>query len=513
MKGMQFGLRDWAQRDPDRIAVKEASGRVTSFGKLESLANRFAHLMRSIGLGRGDHIAAVLGNDSHVLALGWAAYRAGVYLTPVANTLSAREIAYVVANSQAKMVISDHRYASATAGLPKAPASARHFFSLGGPVDSFEPIESALAAMPSEPIANESPGAIMLYSSGTTGAPKGIWRPLPTSEQIGDGPPPFARDLIDLFDLRSDDRYLSPAPLYHAAPLRWSLATIAAGGSAILMEKFDADLALTLLEREHITVSQWVPTMFHRMLNLPAERRASFHAPDHRTAYHAAAPISVPLKRAMIDWWGPILHEYYAGSESVGLCSITSEEWLKKPGSVGKARKGEIHILNADHHELGGTTPGTIFFSGVPPFEYFGEPEKTASRTSPQGYQTFGDVGYVDKDGYLFLSDRLDDMIISGGVNIYPQEIEQALGEAPGVAEAGVVGMKDAEFGERPIAFVTPSKTEADLDRLRGELFAYCREKLGRTKQPREIRFVDALPRSDAGKLLRRALRDMIGAS
>lgn len=513
MKAFEFGLRDWARRDPDRLAVKEVNGAATSFSALERLANQFAHFLRSIGLQRGDHIAAVLGNGPHILALAWAAYRTGLYFTPIANTLSAGELAYVVANSQAKAVIADQRFAATTAGLPQGQNSARHFFSLGGAISSFEQLEVVLATMPAEPVADESPGTIMLYSSGTTGAPKGIWRPLPTAEQLGDGPPPFARDLIALFDIRADDRYLSTAPLYHAAPLRWSLAVMAAGGCAIVMGKFDAELALTLLEQEQITVSQWVPTMFHRMLALPEARRKTFRAPRHRAAYHAAAPISVPLKRAMIDWWGPIIEEYYGGSESVGLCSITAEEWQQKPGSVGRSRKGAIHILNENHEEQPIGTAGTIFFSGSPPFTYFGEPAKTAARTSPQGYQTFGDIGYVDADGYLFLSDRLDDMIISGGVNIYPQEIEQALDQAPGVTETGVVGMKDAEFGERPIAFVIPKDTAVDRDKLRTDLFAWCRERLGRTKQPKEIRFIDALPRSEAGKLLRRTLRDMIEPS
>jgi acyl-CoA synthetase (AMP-forming)/AMP-acid ligase II len=507
---MQFGLRDWALREPRRLAVKEVNGSQTSFGELEVLTNRIAHLLRQIGLNRGDHVAVILGNNPHILAFAWACYRAGLYFTPVANTFSASEVAYVVANSQAKAVIADHRFETSVVGLAQAQSDARHFFVLGGSVAGFERIEPLLAAMPSEPIADESPGAIMLYSSGTTGAPKGIWRPLPTAEQIGDGPPPFARDLITLFDIRSSDRYLSTAPLYHAAPLRWSLAVIAAGGSVALMGKFDADLALTLLERERITLSQWVPTMFHRMLALPEERRSRFRAPDHRAAYHAAAPISVPLKQAMIAWWGPIIEEYYGGSESVGLCSITTEEWLRKPGSVGRSRKGKIHILDASFQELPSGQAGAIFFSGASPFQYFGEPQKTAARTSPQGYQTFGDVGHVDRDGYLFLSDRLDDMIISGGVNVYPQEIEQALDQAPGVAEAGVVGMTDAEFGERVVAFVVPTNPSADLGELQATLFEFCKKTLGRTKQPKEFRFLESLPRSEPGKLLRRKLRDMI---
>jgi long-chain acyl-CoA synthetase len=512
MAAMDFGLRDWARRDPDRPAVKEIDGPATSFAELERLTNRYAHLLRDAGLERGDHLAAVLGNSVHILALAWAAYRSGLYFTPVANTLSASEMAYVVANSQAKVVISDQRFAATAREVPRAKSAARRFYSLGGLIDRYEPIEPALARMPDGPISDESPGAVMLYSSGTTGAPKGIWRPLPVIDQADDGPPLFARDLMAVFDFRASDRYLSCGPLYHAGPLRWSLSVIAAGGSTILISKFDADRALTLLEQEEVTLSQWVPTMFHRMLALSEERRRAFHAPRHRAAYHGAAPISPSLKRAMIDWWGPIIEEYYAGSESVGLCSITTEEWLRKPGSVGRSRKGTLHILDEDSQELPPGSAGSVFFSGTTPFQYFGEPEKTASRTSKQGYQTFGDIGHVDQDGYLFLSDRLDDVIISGGVNIYPQELEQALEQVPGVAEAGVVGMQDAEFGERPVAFVVADGSHVDFELLRTELFAHCRERIGRTKQPKEIRFIDALPRSDAGKLLRRVLRDMPAA-
>jgi acyl-CoA synthetase (AMP-forming)/AMP-acid ligase II len=250
MNAMQFGLRDLALREPNRPAVNEVDGQQTSFGELEALANKFAHLLRKTGLKRGDNVAAVLGNGPHILALAWATYRAGPYFAPVANTFSTGEVAYVVENSQAKAVIVDHRFSATVEGLPQARGITRHLFALGGPINSFDPLEPLLATMPCEPIADELPGAIMLYSSGTTGAPKGIWRPLPTAEQVGDGPPPFARDLIALFDIRSSDRYLSTAPLYHAAPLRWSLAAITAGGSVVLMGKFDADLALSLLERE-----------------------------------------------------------------------------------------------------------------------------------------------------------------------------------------------------------------------------------------------------------------------
>jgi acyl-CoA synthetase (AMP-forming)/AMP-acid ligase II len=324
--------------------------------------------------------------------------------------------------------------------------------------------------MPETPRSDENPGALMMYSSGTTGAPKGIWRPLPTLDQLAGGPPTFARDLVELFGLASDTRYLSTAPLYHAAPLRFALAISAVGGLSVVMEKFDAARALDLIEEHRLNTSQWVPTMFHRLLALQEKRRLAYHAPSHTRAIHGAAPCTPAVKRAMIAWWGPIIEEYYSGSEGVGLTSIGSQEWLAKPGSVGRAKKGIVHILDDDDEDLPAGETGRIFFDGVPPFAYFGDAAKTASRTSRQSYQSFGDIGYVDQDGYLFVSDRLDDMIISGGVNVYPQEIEAALEEAEGVAECGVVGFPDEEFQERPVAFVVPSSAFAnatDVLRLR----------------------------------------------
>lgn len=507
---MDYGLRDWARREPDRPAIKIGTHRLVTYGEVEDLANRFAHFFRACGLRPGDHVAAVFGNSPEVLSLVWAAFRSGLYLTPVSHAFAAPEIAYVIENSRARLVIADHHVATSVAGLRSffTFEGGPTFYSCRGAIDGFEAIEPHLDRLPSTPAPDETPGALMLYSSGTTGAPKGIWRPLATPEQLGDGPPSFARDLLQLFDFDRDMRFLSPAPLYHAAPMRFSLAVLTAGGCAVVMEKFDAARALELLANEDITHSQWVPTMFQRLLALPAAVRVAHHAPHHRVALHSAAPCPIPVKQAMIDWWGPILNEYYAGSESVGLCSISSEEWLRKRGSVGRARKGRLHILDGSGRELPTGESGTVYFSGTTPFAYFDEPEKTAARTSPQGYQTFGDIGRVDQDGYLFLTDRLDDMIISGGVNVYPQEIEQALSEAPGVVECAVVGLPDADFGERPVAFVVATDDRrGDLEGLRTDLVVHCRSRLGRIKQPREFRFVEELPRLPTGKLLRRQLR------
>jgi long-chain acyl-CoA synthetase len=505
---MDFGPREWSRRAPDRVALRFSGGSIVTFGELEAAANRYAHLFAACGLARGDHVAVLLGNGPEIAALCWAAARSGVYLTPIPTTLGPIETAYIVANSAAKLLIVDARYHKAGSDLPNQCAEVKTFLVTGSSLAGYSAIETRLAELLDTPRPDESPGALMMYSSGTTGAPKGIWRPLPTLDQLAGGPPTFARDLVSLFGFTSETRYLSTAPLYHAAPLRFVLAISAVGGQSVVMEKFDAATALDLIEEFELNTSQWVPTMFQRLLALPEERRRTYRAPWHIHAIHGAAPCTQMLKRAMIAWWGPILDEYYSGSEGAGLTSIDSREWQAKPSSVGRAKKGVIHVLGDDDEELPAGAVGRIFFSGIPHFAYFKDANKTASRTSRQGYQSLGDIGYVDRDGYLILSDRQDDMIISGGVNVYPQEIEAALEEAEGVAECAVVGFPDEEFQERPVAFVVPSRAFVNrTDLLRSQLDTYVSERLGRIKRPREIRFVTELPRSPTGKLLRRELR------
>ena len=497
---MQFGLRDWAARDPDRPAVV-IGGAITSYGELERMANRAARVFRSRGLRPGDHVALVLGNDPAIFALVWGAYRAGLYLTPVPSGASSADAAYVIRNSAAKLVVLDSR-------LPVSSGLARHgtavrWFSLAGPLDGCESLDEALTAESASPCPDEEPGSLMMYTSGTTGAPKGVWRPRPTDPSA---PPPFAGDLLSIFAIEAGSRYLSTQPLYHAAALRFGLAFTAAGGTVHVMPRFDAGAALDMLEGERITHSQWVPTMFRRLLALPAERRAAFSAPDHRCALHGAAPCPVPLKRAMIEWWGPIVQDYYSGSEGVGLSTITAAEWLERPGSVGRCVKGELHVLGDGDVELPPGEIGRLFFSGVAPFSYFDAPDKTAERKSRQGFQTFGDVGYRDADGYIFLTDRQDDVIISGGVNIYPQEVERALLAHRDVEDCAVVGLPDDDLGERAAAFVVLKEHATGDEGLREALESHALATLGRVKRPRELRFVDDLPRSATGKLVRREL-------
>ena len=499
-------LRTWASRRPRHAAVV-CGGRHLDYGALEALANRLAATWRALGLCRGDHVAMLMGNVPAALAAAWAAWRCGVYLTPVPTTLAAPEAAAMVADCDARLLLADGATREASTLALRVPAllcTPVMLRSIDGAIEGYEPIEPALAAASPDPVADEPPGALMMYTSGTTGAPKGVIRPLLPADWRGT--PPFAADLIELFDIGGDDvRYLSTAPLYHAAPLRVALAVTAGGGTVHVMDRFEPGLALDLLEREGITHSQWVPAMFQRLLALPEARRAAFRAPAHRSAIHGAAPCPVQLKRAMIDWWGPVLLEYYSGSEGVGLTLIDSHEALAHPGSVGRARKGRLHVVNEQGRELSPGQTGLVCFSGVAPFAYHKAPEKTAARTLPGGLQTFGDLGHVDAEGWLHLSDRLDDMIISGGVNVYPQEIEAVLGAVPGVRECAVVGAADERFGERPVAFVVP-RPDADPALLRRALEQAANERLGRIKRPDAIHFIGELPRTPTGKLMRRRL-------
>jgi long-chain acyl-CoA synthetase len=507
---------------PERTAIV-CGGETLSYAELEALANRFAGVLRGLGLARGAHAAMLVGNRPEALAIAWGAWRCGVYLTPLSTALTPTELHYLVEDCDAQAVIADVALRDAAAPLPQLVQTKVHWLSLRGAIPGFDAIEPRLAQASPQPHSHEPPGALMMYTSGTTGAPKGVIRPLLSAGWRGTAP--FAADLIALFGLGGDRvRYLSTAPLYHAAALRFALAVTAGGGCVVAMPRFDADTALQLLESEAITHSQWVPAMFQRLLQLPIARRAAFAAPMHRMAIHAAAPCPPALKKAMIDWWGPILVEYYAGSEGVGLTLLDSTEALQRPGSVGRARKGVLHVVGDDGDDLPAGRTGLVCFSGIAPFAYHKAPDKTAARTLPGGRQTLGDIGHVDADGYLYLTDRADDMIISGGVNVYPQEIEAAIRSVPGVWDCAVVGVPDERFGERPVAFIVPvapgaqngaggtagapdGTSERAASLLLDAVQRHCEQVLGRIKRPDALHLIDALPRSATGKLLRRELR------
>jgi acyl-CoA synthetase (AMP-forming)/AMP-acid ligase II len=346
----------------------------------------------------------------------------------------------------------------------------------------------------------------MLYSSGTTGRPKGVKLPLPEDPAIAQ-----TNTLVMVamaFGLNADSIYLTPAPLYHAAPLRWSMTVQRIGGTVVLMRHFDAESVLAAIERYGITAGQFVPTHFVRMLKLPDDVRARYDHSTMKVAIHAAAPCPAPVKQAMIDWWGPIIWEYYAGSEGNGITMITSEQWLAHQGSVGKAISGILHICDEDGNDLPPRQEGLVYFEGGNPFTYHNDPAKTAESHNLHGWSTLGDIGWMDEEGYLYLTDRKSFMIISGGVNIYPQEIENHLVTHPKVTDVAVIGAPHPDMGEQVVAIVQPADMATAGDALAQELEAYCREKLSGVKIPRRIDFRDELPRHPTGKLYKRLLRD-----
>jgi acyl-CoA synthetase (AMP-forming)/AMP-acid ligase II len=376
---------------------------------------------------------------------------------------------------------------------------------LDGVIDGYESWEAATAALPQSPIADEAEGAAMLYSSGTTGYPKGVKKPLP-EEPFGAAP--AVNVLSALYGATADSVYLSPAPLYHAAPLNFSMSCLRQGTQVVVMEHFEPEAALRFIEQYRATHSQWVPTMFVRMLKLPEEVRAQYDLSSLRCAIHAAAPCPIPIKEDMIEWWGPVLYEYYAGTEGNGFVQLNSAEWLAHKGSVGRPLNCELHICDDDGNELPVGESGTIYFGGGGQFEYHNDPDKTAGSRHPKGWTTLGDVGYVDEDGYLYLTDRKHFMIISGGVNIYPQEAENVLITHPAVMDVAVFGVPNEEFGEEVKAVVQPRDLSAAGPELAHELLTYCRERLSHIKCPRSVDFRAELPRHPTGKLYKRLLKD-----
>jgi long-chain acyl-CoA synthetase len=378
---------------------------------------------------------------------------------------------------------------------------------VGGAIPGFESWEEALAAQPPTPIPDELEGQDMLYSSGTTGRPKGIKNPLP-ERRIGTPPPLLQALAAGMFGCSRDTVYLSTAPLYHAAPLRFTMMMMRLGATSIVMDHFDPRLALELIERYRVTLSQWVPTMFIRMLKLPEAERLAFDVSSQKVALHAAAPCPIEVKERMIAWWGPILVEYYGATEGHGSTQIDSREWLAHKGSVGRPLNCTIHILDDGGRELPVGEIGTVWFEGGSRFEYHNDPRKTSGAHNEKGWSTVGDMGYVDAEGYLYLTDRKAHMIVSGGVNIYPQEAENVLVMHPAVADVAVFGVPDEEFGEQVKAVVQPVDMASAGPELERELIDFCRARLTHLKCPRSVDFVEELPRTDAGKLYKRRLRE-----
>ncbi|MHA6345620.1 acyl-CoA synthetase [Roseivivax sp. CAU 1761] len=485
-----------------------ATGETVSFAALEARANQGAHLLRSLGLRRGDHLLVVMENRREFLEICFAAERAGLYYTTASTHLAPPEIAYIAVDCGARAIIASDRFAeelcTAEAADGRTPAPVR--LAVGRVPTGCADWAALVSAQPDTPLADEAQGLDMLYSSGTTGRPKGIKWPMP------DTPPGGRTMLIDLlcglFGYGRETRYLCPAPLYHAAPLRHAMVTIKAGGSVHVMDRFDAEKALRQIETQRITHSQWVPTMFVRLLKLPDALRRSYDVSSLQVAVHAAAPCPVEIKRAMIDWWGPILHEYYAGTENNGFTALDSAEWLAHPGSVGRAKLGVLHVCDEAGQELPPGAEGEIYFENGHQFEYHNDPAKTAASRNSQGWTTLGDIGRLDAEGYLYLTDRKSFVIISGGVNIYPQETENVLLGHPAVLDAAVFGVPHEEFGEAVQAVVQTVPERPGSEALAEELMVWCRDRLSALKCPRGVDFRAQLPRSAAGKLYKRQLRD-----
>jgi len=477
------------------------SGRAVSYGELGRAARRGAQVLRAAGLRPGDGIAVLSENRIESLALYWAAQLAGLYYTAISVQFLADEVNYILADCDAQVCVASTTQLERLPGLA-VPQPTR--FALGGPAPGFESWTDAIDHAPDALIADACEGAEMLYSSGTTGRPKGV-RNARAGAPIGTVSELFRRR-VALHGLDGDMVYLSTAPLYHSAPLRYNAMTARLGGTSIVMDRFDAETALALIERYAVSHSQWVPTMFVRLLRLPEAVRRRYDLGSHRYAIHAAAPCPIPIKEAMLEWWGPIVYEYYSGTEGNGQTAISPAEWLSHRGSVGRAILGRIHILDADGREVAAGETGTVYFEGGPAFEYYKDPEKTRRSRTPEGWSTLGDIGHVDEDGYLYLTDRAAHMIITGGVNVYPQEVENVLVSHPDVADAAVFGVPDDEFGERVHAAVELSPGTQASDTLAASLIAWCRAHLAHLKCPRAIEFHDKLPRHDTGKLYKRHL-------
>ena len=503
----------YAAETPDKIAAAmTGSGETLTYGELERRSVQLAHVLHDLGLRPGDGVALLTENSLRAFEVIWAALRSGLYITAVNDRLKPDEVAYIVNDSGAAvLIVSAEQAATATAitGVNPTTPAVKLRLAFGGPVAGYGSYEDTIASASDVPFADQPRGSAMLYSSGTTGRPKGVRPPL-RGVQVSE-PGEALVTLAELFfGFNRDTVYLSPGPIYHAAPLAFSGAVQALGGTVVMMNRFEAEQALAALQDHHVTHAQFVPTMFVRMLKLPQAVRHRYDISSLRVAIHAAAPCPVEVKQKMIDWWGPILVEYYAGTEANGMTAIDTATWLTKPGTVGRPVLGTVRICADDGTELpAGQIGGVYFERDIMPFAYYNDPDKTRASQHPEHptWTTLGDIGYLDGDGFLFLTDRKAFTIISGGVNIYPQEIENVLALHPAVYDVAVIGVPDPEMGESVVAFIQPAPGAAPGPELEQEIIAFVKSKIASFKAPRAVRFVDELPRSEAGKLKKSELR------
>lgn len=493
-----------AAPDEHAALITPETGHFVTFGELRERVSRIAGLLRHRRMNAGDAIVILAGNDPGFLQVCLAARAVGVNYTPASKFLTKDEIAYILENSEAKAVFASATLAPLVADLDLP--NLRHRFTLDAAFADFEQLDTALLPLAGQTVDPQiGLGRELLYSSGTTGRPKGI-----RTLDGGDGAPPAVVALTNTARFDRCSVNLVPAPLYHAAPLRFATTVLLAGATNVVMERFDAVGMLEAIERYRVTHVQVVPTMLIRLLKLPEELRRRFDISSVQFLSHSAGPCPVEVKRQIIDWFGPIVVEHYGGTEGNGLCAIDSAEWLAHPGSVGRAVIGRLHIVGEDGSELPNGEVGTVFFEGGPKFEYRGDAEKTASAYNDRGWSTLGDLGRIDDEGFLYLVERRNDLILSGGINIYPREIEVALLAHPDVQDVGVIAEPDEEFGQRIVAFIQPRANVIDRSALIERLDTYCREKLGSLKTPRRYVMLDSFPRDETGKLFKDRLRQLL---
>ena len=501
------GFWQAAREDPERPALVLPDGSRKSAGEVLSACNRVVHGLRGLGCGPGASVAVALPNGAPILEVLMAAMQAGWYFTPINTNLAVPEVAWILRDCGARAFVADSSLAEkAAAAADAAGLDPRGRFAVGG-APGFRAFEELSAAGPDGAPEGRQAGQLMLYTSGTTGRPRGIRRAIAPADP--DRVATLYASHLMQFGIQPGpgDVHLCTSPMYHTAPLAFSYFSLHFGHRVVLMERWDAERVLQRIESEGVTTTHMVPTQFHRLLLLPEGVRRRYDTSSLRRVLHAAAPCPVELKRRMLEWWGPVIWEYYGATEGGGTL-VGPEEWLARPGTVGRAWAGaEIRVLDDDGRPCPPGQPGTVYMKLVQDFEYKGDAEKT--RSARQGdFFTVGDVGYLDAEGYLFLCDRKIDMIISGGVNIYPAEVEAVLLGHPKVGDAAVFGIPDEDWGEQVKAVVEAAPgVEADAT-LERELRAHLEGRLARYKVPRSIDFADTLPRDPNGKLYKRVLRD-----
>jgi long-chain acyl-CoA synthetase len=504
----QLGFWSFAQKDPSKLALVCPDGAEVSRGELLASSNQLVHGLRSLGLEKGDCIAAVIPNSRAMVELYLAAFQAGWYLTPINHHLTAPEIAYIVADSEAKAFVGGERFAEACSGAMREVALPERARFAVGEIPGFRPYGELLAGQPETRPEERAAGAVMNYTSGTTGQPKGVRRPLAPLDP--DTIAALFTGLLGMFGIQPEagNVHLIGSPLYHTAVLMFGTASMHMGHPIAVMDKWTPEGFLSLIEKYRVTTSHMVPTQFHRMLQLPKEVRERYDCSSTRTMIHAAAPCPVETKLAMLDWWGDAIYEYYAATEGGGTL-VTPEEWRRYPGTVGRAWvNSEIKIYDDDGNELPPGEHGTVYMKlGQADFEYHKDKEKTR-KNRIGNYFTVGDIGYLNEEGYLFLCDRKSDMIISGGVNIYPAEIENVMLTHPKIADVAVFGIPHEDWGEEVKAVVQPVDGVEGDDALSGEILLFCKDKLAKYKTPRSIDYIEEMPRDPNGKLYKRKLRD-----